>query len=447
MKLRYSTSDSSDDEGDDSDDDEPPWWTFTQKGMMRMRAKSLRRANGVGDKGKAKATVTEDSDANGSAQHDNTKESGSDRGHRPMHRSSSGQSTPSAHWNLRPAESPTKPRAPLGPPIRINPKLLARRTMKRRYSAPGSPIAEDNPQHPPIGLIPKTSSTPPVRSSLHESSLPSQALESYTDTEAVRPKRLKQRAHTALVPSSLPNPLPHLDPGSGASTPRYRRMASTRLMKLNLPPPLTQHFSHGWPHAGSWQDALHGHYGNSPRAHDSRVRKGSDTHRRSKDATTSAHSPTTPPKRAKSRRRRYIQALAPPTPSGLGFTPTERENRHRQTRMDSSRSQKWKEGKVVEEGFDWGLGQAERGNAAPKPEAADSATQSQLQTRQGSVPDAEALVDEKGKRVKRSEGLSRRQRWRRMLFLDARVTIYLRFLNLVIVVILLGESCSAAALM
>lgn len=46
--------------------------------------------------------------------------------------------------------------------------------------------------------------------------------------------------------------------GSGPTTPLYKRRPGgiSDNLRLRLPPPMREHFANGWPHAGSWQDAL-----------------------------------------------------------------------------------------------------------------------------------------------------------------------------------------------
>lgn len=200
--------------------------------------------------------------------------------------------------------------------------------------------------------------------------------------------------------------------------PRQRRMNSHQL-RIRLPPPITQHFSHGWPHAGSWQDALRGTYDEpttvteEPPTTSAPADTDTDTRDRESDA-----SPRPQLETRKSRRtRRYRIALAPPTPNGLGFEPRD----------------EWKAGRAGSSEFRW---------TNPVPEGDElgrSDTRASPPNEKGTV-----VTRRRGRRMQRTSTATRyfedwRTRWRRMLFLDARLTIYIRLFDLIVVATVLGE--------
>jgi len=218
-------------------------------------------------------------------------------------------------------------------------------------------------------------------------------------------------------------------------------------LKINLPDHVTQHFAHGWPHAGSWQDALNGNYDEVKESSGASRRSSKDARRQSSlpvspramgpvtprmdHGSDSASGPATPPvRRYKTKRhRKYRQAIAPPTPSGLGFTPAERE-------------ESWKQGRVVQEGFDWGNrnGHGHRHNRITE-EGDLTMDRTETSEKTGGLAQ-KASVKVKNK-IERNDGMDWKQRLRRKLFLDARVTIWIRFANLAVVVCSLGESISS----
>jgi hypothetical protein len=153
----------------------------------------------------------------------------------------------------------------------------------------------------------------------------------------------------------------------------------------------------------------------------------------------SASTPATPPvRRGKSKRRKYRPAIAPPTPSGLGFTAAEKgHGRHNES---------WKQGRVVEEGFDWGGGGL-NGHGHDRITEEGDLSINRTETRQTNNEKAGGLTQKSTEKVKRkvqrNDGLDWKQRLRRKLFLDARVTIWIRFVNLAVVVCSLGKSSYA----
>jgi hypothetical protein len=121
----------------------------------------------------------------------------------------------------------------------------------------------------------------------------------------------------------------------------------------------------------------------------------------------------------------------------LGFKPSDSGGPHPEA---------WKEGRVGEHGFDWTTGHRDSGNGQIVGRIGEGDDLSRADTR------ATAAVTEKGDNLKLGRKLfdgvgekrSRivdegwRKRWRRMLFLDARVTIWIRLVNLIVVIVLLG---------
>jgi hypothetical protein len=347
--------------------------------------------------------------------------------------------------------------------------------MKRRYSAPSSPVpdepiqsiemitsATDGPARPvPLhGSLP----TPPVSKNPSLLSIPRPPFMkrnsgSVTDTEAVASQSVRLKAKRAQHSVRLDD-----TPGeSGTSTPMRRQNVRRQTMaklKLNIPEHVTQHFAHGWPHAGSWQDALNGNYddfakdssgasrrsskdakrqgsvpqtpramslsptamGQSPRGMSMSPRPTGPITPRMDHGSDSASGPATPPvRRYKSKKqRRYRQAIAPPTPSGLGFTAAEKGH---------GRTDSWKQGRVVEEGFDWGNGHHHHGITEEGDLTMDRTETSEKQ---------DGKHNKVKTKVKRNDGLDWKRRLRRKLFLDARVTIWIRFVNLAVAVCSLG---------
>ncbi|ORY28613.1 hypothetical protein BCR39DRAFT_496088 [Naematelia encephala] len=463
--LRYSTDESSAD-SDDASDDEPPWWTFTQRGMMKMRARSMQPTESEAGPSDTPRT-----------------DSGRERKRDRLRSSSKGEGMDTPTRASDP-ETPGKLRHPMPTRQATQSSLLARRAKGRDVpiialerpigvrsnSAPTTPALETlNTGLATPALHPDTArlsgeTAPPTPLGLSSPSGPARHsnafrflrrdIDSYTDSEAATPSanpqqktRLRAQSHLA-PPDSGGESTP--DAIDTPSRPRQRRRGSHRL-RLNLPDPVREHFRDGaWLHAGSWQDALHGTYEEptdtasrkasvdvGPKQAD--VRNGSretdsgaslpgsrsrDTPRRG--MTPESSFPTAPAnemelaetRRSRSRRtRRYRQALVPPTPSGLGFTPS-----------GVVRGENWKEGKVHQHGFDWGQ------NGHHDIEEGEELSRS------------ETRVTEKGlaivKKPQRWFGRSQRPKietdwrthWRRVLFLDARVTIWIRLLNLAVVV-------------
>lgn len=220
-----------------------------------------------------------------------------------------------------------------------------------------------------------------------------------------------------LPPPKLKVHRPTSFPSRNDSDPPRPRRLNTNLLKVQLEP-ISQHFAHGWPHAGSWQDALNGTYEDGPGEPGLRPAKRKDSAR---DREVSAETLVAQPRR-RTRRRRYRQALAPPTPKGLGFSPSEE-------------AAGWKEGRVNKTEFDWTQPTTSNpSHWAPQPTGStipEGDELSRVQTRQ---------IEEKPKRLGRiTEGEDWKVRLKRMMFLDARLTIFLRVMDIAVVATLLGE--------
>jgi hypothetical protein len=614
-KIRYSTSSESDGDSDDSDE-EPPWWTFTQRGMMKMRARTLgvgRTKSPVEEAGSDVAIPNGHGHGHGTANGEDigvgtaggdfevtaTAESGLDtkgrekvaRRKTPGSRKSSREkrtqasrdgSTPSSsikgqsqtrsgspsrmpflhsgfpHTALRfPAQFRSSPK---GTAVPLSLDTSPRGRMQRSNSAPGSPsvestspalptiatlvsaAAEADPDHP-VEILSEADDHPEPRE--HESEqehsqldadhsgpvLPrtrqrpkrqatapafsflkrlSDTGENLTDSEAAMFTSPRVRAKAKLSPTEMiqaldraeisESPLSQTPDGSATPTrPRARRRQTHRL-RINLPPPITQHFANGWPHAGSWQDALYGHYDDVSTSSRQRyptgttgsratatpvgsgvVQSGRSSHDHFPSATANgngsgnthangtgtslpasrsasvldARPPFTPrashdgspasspppaeverPKRTRTKRRRYRQALVPPTPQGLGFSPTDCD--------EASQPGAWKEGRVGEHGFDWGAagraGLIEEGDELSRAETSGTVPMT-MNEKGGSRRGRRRwwLFGPRDNTKRRMIDEDWRKRWRRILFLDARVTIWIRLVNLAVAVTLLGE--------
>lgn len=282
------------------------------------------------------------------------------------------------------------------------------------------------------------------------------------------------------------------DTGVGSARPRPRRL-NTHNLRLRLPTPVSEHFAGGWPHAGSWQDALH--YGfvdedgdrirrrhshdqsnvlvdepeslpngngngngdaninsnngsgdsNIPGSRVASVHGSASGHRQSvaNDTDTSTggaerprlhldlkdlQSPPRAKQKSRRRTRRYRPAMVPPTP-GAGLMSLNGQ-------------------KSVIGAEQWGNNQG----PAPDPETNPFDRVNPFDRIDEEYPfsDNERMAEKKsgpfGRRRRPSgrplDSLSFRKRMRRMLFLDARVTIYIRLFNLAIAVTLLGKLSS-----
>jgi hypothetical protein len=366
-KIRYSTSSESDGDSDDSDE-EPPWWTFTQRGMMKMRARSLGVGRtkspveeagsdvttghglghghgqgtgngddtGVGTGGDVElltATAESGLDTRDKEKVTRRKIPGSRKSSREKNASRDG-STPSSsikgqnrsgspsrmpflhsgfpHTALRfPAHFRSSPK---GTPVPLS-LDTSRGRMQRSNSAPGSPnvestspalptiatlvsaAAEADPDHPVEVLSeaddhpeprdhesehsqldadhsgpvlprtrqrPKRQATAPAFSFLKRLS---DTGENLTDSEAAMFTSPRVRAKAKLSPTEMiqaldraeisESPLSQTPDGSATPTRPKAWRRQTHRLRINLPPPITQHFANGWPHAGSWQDALY----------------------------------------------------------------------------------------------------------------------------------------------------------------------------------------------
>jgi hypothetical protein len=249
-------------------------------------------------------------------------------------------------------------------------------------------------------------------------------------------------------------------------------------LRINLPPPITQRFSNAWPHAGSWQDALYGYYdetdgiteqreGVRSRRSSAEMAQGGDGLRKTslhssplknrvvptpepensdmertengdrvsglRETGTSPSTPTQPQSAAKKPRRqkvrRYRTALIPPTPAGLGFTPTERES-----------LPAWKEGRIDntnEGGFDWTNPNGRQRDVNDDDLEKNEPGFGRRTPRYFWIFGGNPVHPKGGKTRMVDEDF--RKRVRRYIFLDARVTVWIRLINLGVVVGLLGK--------
>ena len=396
------------------------------------------------------------------------------------------------------------------PQIALNMPPQSSPPMVRSTSAPSSPMPPCEPVSPGMTTIVGSTDEPRLSESLVLSK-PDAAVSSSRPILATKrqltaptfPKFLKrsdQDVHTDTEASGTMAPrakhrekermrgsVPDVSrrPSEEGATlemrPKTTRRQTARLMKISLPDPITQHFAegwgHGWPHAGTWQDAYYGYYSEHPNTPDedgphgrrssqeavktssrrSSVEKRSGGRRKSKGQDryetpeqTDRSMPDSPaldpviedsPKK-KSRRskgRRYRHAIAPPTPSGLGFTPNGGGKRD---------GEGWKEGQIDRsEGFDWGNTTAHgRGRTIEEAdELSRSATRVTSNEKSASSGSGTrwwwVFSGQQGVQGGRDDvGLGKKLR--RMLFLDARVTIYIRLFNLAVVIASLGKSSS-----
>ncbi|KAK8865708.1 hypothetical protein IAR55_000853 [Kwoniella newhampshirensis] len=570
-RIRYPSSSSSDTDTEDLDsDDEPPWWTFTQRGMAKLRQKNLHRSGRDVEQGAlAEGESGKESGKERSTPRDRTKTGGvfsssrrsskdkegtgfpassssktvRSRGNSPSRQNSNNNSRllqpapirfsnaqhffrrpskmeqgagsdgniPSLSISAppRPSSAPTSPtieapspgmttlvdemstRLPSddGPVPYLEEPISSRRAARRQLTAPTFPRffkrdnSEDEPQEP-------SSDSEVVIS----------------DRGRIKPRPKSTLSNPAIAVDDGDGPPSDVDNGdetpnggnSGAATPdrpKTRRKASHKL-RLNLPPPMTRHFTNGWPHAGTWQDALYGYYDEnesgamrplkskkapkmnaeglagipSPTAEEGdpgltqaepftpvRPEFGDEMNRNGPPgkseaennvAQTEAESSTTT-RRAKPRRqRRFRQALAPPTPSGLGFTPS--------TRTGQPDEYPWHAGAEPANGFDWENGAARKELGVPQQNPAVDLSRSDTHGTGTNTDNTESMRAGQGRRKgwwvlggrrRGPDGKKTklknvdsdwRRRYKRMLFLDARVTIWIRAMNLAIVAAALG---------
>lgn len=381
------------------------------------------------------------------------------------------------------------PRMILDPPIRqsstnSSPPRRKKRVeinapaMSRSTSEPSSPVNKtinlpsSEPQlqpPPPIALSGNQSDptisqqsqarkklTPIQTRFLRRPELGEAITDSETGDELRRPKPRGFRASTLNISGSA-------DDTDGATSRRAAIKKQASKLKANLAPQVSQHFN-GWPQAGSWQDVYYGiHDEPEPMSDPGVLRPGRSNKpsskpsslkniRRDRFATpdNTDHEMEVPSEaamRKKNRQRRYRHALSPPTPSGLGFEPKDN---------GEGAVAKWKEGRIgpQQNGFDWSQGRRE---------GTIDENQEDLSRAPTNITGLEAMNEKTGagegvtqvprrwytSRAKRRLEAERGQRFehipikkklRRMLFLDARVTIWIRALNLAVVIASLGES-------
>ncbi|BEI87032.1 hypothetical protein CcaverHIS002_0703780 [Cutaneotrichosporon cavernicola] len=464
FRSYWSSSDDPDsDDESSSDDDEPAWWTFTQNGVAKLRSRWNERPTPPPATGSI--SETHDDSAHSAA---SGAESGRDSGRAttkirrrlpfsstPSRQNSGGSSTPtrareaaSRIFHPRPLRQPwtlgstdvveAPPQAEdLGPhaedlgPRSTSPPITEDQpnenvkldSLQLNYDA-GNPNASNETDTLPASRTrrpkPKRFLSMPQRRSQDDTAL--------TDSEAIGTTSPRVRAKQRLWPG-LHGSLPEEDGDEVAAEsdtaaetavrPRHRRL-NTQNLRLRIPANVSERFASGWPHAGSWQQALH--YGlmdedEKPRRHSMEppnVRRHSD---HGDDLTRR------PPAKRKSRNRRtrrYRPALMPPTPSA--HAPTFNHDR------------------TVLEG--WG----ENARPTPDPDTNPFDRVNPFDRIDEDCPYSDDTRSEKvgkfGRRrsVRPLDRLDWRKRMRRMLFLDARVTIYIRLFNLAIAVTLLALS-------
>ncbi|WVR05684.1 hypothetical protein IAU60_002707 [Kwoniella sp. DSM 27419] len=618
-RLRYSSDSSCDtDHEDDESDEDPPWWTFTQRGMARLRTKNLHRggrdveqgAATEGESGREREgnpkernrmsgvflphsrrgsrdkdgvlssrRSSKDKSAVRRGARENEGASSSRRGSRDKDRMSS---KPSSVRNLKRQSGdqsssqnassiqigrmlqPAPIRFPSSQPFfRLSPfhrdsvagtdQLEERKAMPipppmkrtssaptRPASAPTSPTMEEpspgmttlvdhgsrfsSQEDPAPGL--SNDGAPARRQARRQLTSPNfprffrrnegddEPVETMTDSEVVRNARDQaKRRYLLSKPIAIPGSSDmeaqdsnHSTPEvAGASTPsnrpKNRRKGTSHMLRINLPPPLSQHFAGGWPHAGTWQDALYGYYDEDSDANmaKSRSRKstrndsnalppipatvsetaaegGPVTPQRPEFAITGPdgveHTPTAvasdrlrerdPSRRQKSRRqKRYRPALVPPTPSGLGFTPSrmraEEETEYPWTEKsttidenavtnDNGHGATYKEQNESQQRVNVNGGHAEdlsrydtnATQTGTHTTATDSLRGNGRRGLTGWWTGRQQAKEAQKRRRRPVDNSDWRRRYRRMLFLDARVTIWIRLVNLAVVVVLLG---------
>jgi len=518
-RVRYE-SDSSDGSGDaETSDEEAPWWTFTHRGMAKMRARTMRGGeegvpgmSGVSGAESGKESIKGLGRRRASRQ--NSKEKDKKGTPASSIRNVKRPDTSTMRQKSFPTQSALLWRRSFGKenpaaPISLNISAIPP-PMLRSSSAPSSPLPPCEPGSPGMTTMVGSSEGSRLNESVVLAS-PDPAVKAdrgdhrpkrqltapafprflkrneqdvHTDTEtmgAMAPRakqREKQRSHGPGPESS--SRLSENEGLSEPSRPKASRLQTARLMKISLPEPITQHFAEGWqrgwPHAGTWQDAYYGNYpdhagmphdeghnaqspGNdaghtSSRKSSLNQEKRGGGRRKSKGQDrygtpdhTDRSMPNSPAmdrmeadlakkKTRRMRSRRYRHAIAPPTPSGLGFKP------HDSQRKGGA----WDEGHAGEpQGFDWGNDTAR--NRGRTIEETDELSRSVTRV----TMNEKAMAPSDGKRwwwiFSRQKGVQggredvgAGKKLRRMLFLDARVTIYIRLINLAFVVTSLGES-------
>ncbi|WVQ65095.1 uncharacterized protein L199_003267 [Kwoniella botswanensis] len=387
--------------------------------------------------------------------------------------------------------------------------LSPRRSNKRQLTAPAFPRFfkrnDTDEEHEPLEpltdteVIPFATARSRVKSSLSKPvAIPGMA----TSSSAMS----TPNGSSQMIRSGTGESVSNMNEAGSSSTPTRpkTKRRSSHMLRIQLPPPITNRFKDGWPHAGSWQDALYGYYEENdnpsavpyppttavpPRPKSSRSRKstakmeigdGSEenpiTPQRRDFGLNDTANQVTPDqgaangngngngevdaentKRTKSRRqKRYRQALVPPTPSGLGFTPSARNGEGypwNQNSDDEPAAAGPGAGPGEKSNWEAGLAQKEAGgrlNGGENLERQDTMAtttgtlSATTQGRRGSEKGWWTTRKERKKQKKMGRKRSRevdsdwRRRYRRMLFLDARVTIWIRLVNLVLVIISLG---------
>lgn len=525
FRSYWSSSDESEDE--ESTDDEPPWWTFTQSGVAKLKSRWNERPTPP-----PRGSISEahnDSAHNDSAASDaeSWRDSVRDsfraaKSHSrrrlpfsstPPRQNSGGSSTPTRSNAASRIFHPRPLRASwirgstdvVETPAAETPEFIPRST--------SAPIPEDQPNiatlnSPELGLqdtghdtdTPRASPTkrPKPKRFLSMPQRRSQDDTALTDSEALGAASPRVRARQRMWPA-LHGPLEEegneavaeSDTAAEAAVrPRHRRL-NTQNLRLRIPANVSEHFAGGWPHAGSWQHALHyglmdedekrrrhltdqmrrhsddnghgagilvdepenmsamngsvqghgsgsahGHAGSAHGHASSAHGHGYRTSMNETDASTgqprraklhldlsNLEEPPRAKRKTRSRRtRRYRPAMVPPTPGAhaAAFNPD----------------------RTVIGAEDWG----DNVRPTPDPETNPFDRVNPFDRIDEEYPFSDDTRSEKvgrfGRRRKARplDALDWRLRVRRMLFLDARVTIYIRLFNLAIAVTLLALS-------
>lgn len=403
--------------------------------------------------------------------------------------------------------------------------------MARSNSAPISPVTGSPPRHIPISLS-GTDTPPPAGAHMsspetrrpsadksdapdvsprrptmrHLMSMPirrSSMDGNLTDSE-VLPASPRKRAlqkhlwdYMSRVPEEGHHP-PH-DLSDTTGTPSGKKRMNAQNLRIRLPPPITQHFVNGWPHAGSWQDALRNggmfdddlarHSRETPTnglptglvpplpttqsddglAAHSRLSRDIDAGQAGSTDTDGTNTGAATPRHPVRPSAHHRTSAPPPTRSSSEapyYTPSARSSKqHAKRRTKKSKPGRYRPtvqipptpgphgyGRSLELGaHDWGHNETVQPAADPNTNPFDrldhfdhideELSLSPQQTRSEKGKGNWGLLSRFRRKRPRTayDDLTWRQRFRRMLLLDARVTIYIRLWNLATVVVLLGE--------
>ncbi|CAK9782156.1 hypothetical protein CC85DRAFT_285869 [Cutaneotrichosporon oleaginosum] len=513
-RFRHWTSseESSDSDDDDEDtDDEPAWWTFTQTGVAKLRSRWNERPTPPppGQRG----SISEAHHDSGGSDAESGRESIRARFTRrrlpfsstPPRQNSGGSTTPRARDAAARIFHPRPLRASwirgsstdvVETPASVNAPELPRPTSAPAEDQLKADVTLNSPDisHHDTGHDTDTPLASPTKRPIAKRFLSMPQRRSHddtalTDSEAVGATSPRVRAKQRLWPA-LHGPLAEEDGNEAAAEsdtgaeaaarPRHRRL-NTQNLRLRIPANVSEHFAGGWPHAGSWQHALHyglmdedekprrhstdqmrrhsdqghnvlvdepdnmsvgngsmhGHGNGSAQGHassaqghgyrtsinDTDTSTGQQKHAKLHLDLSTIESPPRAKRKTRNRRtRRYRPAMVPPTPGAhsVAFNP---------------------ERTVI--GADvWG----DNVRPTPDPDTNPFDRVNPFDRIDEEYPFSDDARSEKvgmfgRKRTPRPlDGLDWRKKVRRMLFLDARVTIYIRLVNLAIAATLMGLS-------